>query len=124
MVSGVHRDRDQRLTGGLAVDHAGGALSPGLGGGLREQPGAHRSVHRGGVSSGEHPPQRDLRRETRGSGVEPGQYLGGYVGDPAGDRGERTHPAQHRGRAQGQHHRDRVITALLTAPIRHRGEPS
>jgi hypothetical protein len=121
----VHRDRDQRRRFGfLSRTAVLFSLFTGPGGGLCEQPGAHRSVHRGGVSAGEHPPQRGLRRGPRGSGVEPGQHLGGHVGDPAGDRGERAHPAQHRGRAQGQHHRDRVITALLTAPIRHRGEPS
>ncbi len=93
-------------------------------GGLCEQPGAHHGVHRGGVGAGEHPPQRGFRREPRtGSGVEPGQHLGGHVGDPAGDRGERTHPAQYRRRAQGQHHRDRVVPALPTTPIRYCGEP-
>lgn len=39
----------------------------------------------------------------------------GTYSDPSGDRGERAPPAQHR---------DQVITALVTAPIRHRSEPS
>ena len=51
-----------------------------------------------------------------GSGVEPGQDLGGQVGDPAGDRGKRTHPAQYGRCAQGQHHRDRVVRPCARRP--------
>ena len=62
----------------------------------------------------------------RASGVrvQPSQQLGGHVSDPAGDRGERAHPGQDRRRAQRQHHRDRVIPPLITAPVGDPGEPS
>ena len=49
--------------------------------------------------------------------------IGGHIGHPPGDRGERSHPGQHRRRAQRQHHRDRMVTTLRAAPIGHRGEP-
>ena len=115
----VHRDGDQsrgvRPGGCLGRRCCAGCL---LG-----QPRSHCGVHRGWVGAGEHPPQGGLRRDDRlGCGVEPGQHLGGYVGDPPGDRGERAHAGQHRRRAQRQHHRDRMIPALIRAPIGHRGE--
>ncbi len=56
--------------------------------------------------------------------VELSQQLGGNVGGPAGDRGERAHARHDRGRAQRQHHRDRVNPALLTAAVGDLGEPS
>jgi hypothetical protein len=49
--------------------------------------------------------------------MELGKQFGGHVGDPPGDRGEGAHPGQHRGRAQGEHHCDRMISALIRAPI-------
>jgi YVTN family beta-propeller protein len=79
------------------------------------------------VDTGQDPPQRRLRRhprDARWGGVEQAQQFGGDIGDPAGDRGERAHPGQHRRRAQRQHHRDRVIPPLITAPVGDPGEPS
>jgi hypothetical protein len=91
--------------------------------GLLGQPRSDRGVHRAGVDVGQYPPQRRLRRAPSGGGVEPGQQPGGHVCDPAGDRGERAHPGQHRRRAQRQHHPDRVIPTLIRASVRDRGEP-
>lgn len=45
--------------------------------------------------------------------------LGGHIGDPSDDRGERAHAGQYRRRAQGENDRDRVIPALTRAPIGH-----
>ncbi len=55
----------------------------------------------------------------RGSGrrAELGEHLGGHVGGPAGDRGERGHACHDRGRAQCEHHRDRVNPALVPAIV-------
>lgn len=127
----VHRDRDQprppargdRVSTGGSGDGPGCLGSP-LGGSLH-QPGTHRGVDRGGVGPGKHPPQRGLGREHRArAAVELGQHLSGHIGGPPGDRGERSHPGQDRRRTQGQHDRDRVIPALSTAPVGHRGETS
>ena len=121
----VHRDRYQRRFRRFPPRVT---ISGSVGAGLRAQPGADRSVHRGCVGVGEHPPQRRLRGQRRrrrgpgGSTVELGQQLGRYIGDPPGDRGERAHTGQHRRRAQGEHDRDRVIPALIRAPVGHTGE--
>ncbi len=133
----VDRDREQCPVG--AVDPVGAVGGVGVGrprGGRRRssgrgvscllgQPGADCRIDRSCVDTGQDPPQRRLRRPPgRGREVPPGQQLGGYVSDPAGDRGERAHPSQYRRRAQRQHHRNRVIPPLITAPVGDPGEPS
>ncbi len=124
----VDRDREQFPVGGVGVGRprGGGRRSGGRGVWCPlGQPGADRRIDRSGVNTGQDPPQRRLRRSPgRGREVQPGQQLGGYVGDPAGDRGERTHPGQYRRRAQRQHHRNRVIPPLVTAPVGDPDEPS
>jgi hypothetical protein len=110
----VNRDRHQRRLVGVPACTGGtvGMLG-GSCGGLLDQPGPDRGVHRGWVGSGEHPPQGGLRWRPRGPSVEPGHQLGGHIGNPASDRGERAHSGQHRRRTQRQDYRDRVIPALL-----------
>jgi hypothetical protein len=109
----VHRDRDQRrwVRIGLAC------------GGLSDQPGADHRVHRRGVGAGDHPPDGGLRRCLGALAVELGQQLCGDIGGPAGDRSERPHARHDRGRAQREHHRDRVDPALVAAAIGDLGEP-
>jgi hypothetical protein len=138
----VHRDREQWPIGlvcpvdavcpvcRVGVRRSCGGGRPGSGRGVScplGQPGADRRIDRAGIDTGQDPPQRRLRRplgRAWGRGVQQGQQLGGYVSDPAGDRGERARPGQHGRRAQRQHHRDRVISPLVTAPVRDPGEPS
>lgn len=100
-----------RPTPGQGTRPRRGGLSRRPGRGLREQPGptTASTVAASAPVRTRHSVGWDGR--PRGLGVEPGQYLGRHVGDPTGDRGERAHPAQHRGRTQRHHHRDRVITA-------------
>jgi len=54
--------------------------------------------------------------------MELGQQLGGHIGDPPGDRGERSHPGQDRRRAQRQHDRDGVVSALIRKSSRGRAQ--
>jgi hypothetical protein len=92
---------------------------------LGQPPGTDHGIRGRGVGFGEYPPRCGLRRVSGGSGVKPGQELGGGISRLSSDRGERAHPGQHRRRAQREHDRDRdrVIPALLRAPIGHPGKP-
>jgi hypothetical protein len=108
----VHRDRDQRRCVGIGLAC----------GGLSGQPGADHRVHGRGISAGDHPPDGGLGRCLGAPAVELGQQLGGDIGGPAGDRGERTHARHDCGRAQREHHRDRVDPPLVAATIRDLGE--
>ena len=123
-----HRDltRGDLTRGDLASgDLIWGDLASGsvASGGVGEQPGADHRVHRVGVDAGDHSPDGGLRRGIAASAVEPGEHLGGHVGGPAGDRGERGHTRHNSGRAQHEYHRDRVNPTLITATIRHCREP-
>ena len=91
--------------------------------GLGEEPGTDHRIHRGGVGTGDHPPDRGLRRRSGASTVELHEHLGGHIGGPAGDRGKRGHTRHDRRRAQRQHHRDRVNPALVPAAVGHPPEP-
>lgn len=74
------------------------------------------------VGAGGHPPDGGLRRCLRALAVELGQQLCGDIGGPAGDRSERPHARRDRGRAQREHHRDRVNPALVATAIGDLGE--
>lgn len=100
--------------GGLAVITAGRRCGEPS---QAAQPRTDGGVEGIGISVGEHAPDRGLRRrpgrQGTGTDVQIRQDRGRDIADPAGDGGIAPHPRDHRRRGQGQHHRNRMITALI-----------
>jgi len=121
----VHPDRNQRRV--VIPAMAGAGQAPG-GTGPLHQPRAGYRVESGGVSPGDDPPDRGLRRRPgarpRGPAppVQPVQHISGHISGPAGDRGEGPGPSDHRRGGQRQHRRHRMIPPLARPPVAHPSE--